>query len=164
MKAMSHTPDPRANGISTNAYCALLPKRRGSHEAKGLVLLLPENGLTVVPFQMETSGWTVVVVDGDDTYQRGGHNLWVGDASIETAIEVTIGEHFVYTREEADALPENESIFTPGGIVFRKRIGYYRDGETTWSRDMHDPITTDMLSNEAHFPARVLGTTYPKGI
>lgn len=41
---MSQTPDPRANGISTNDYCALLPKQRLTHEAQGLILLQPRTG------------------------------------------------------------------------------------------------------------------------
>lgn len=66
----------------------------------------------------------------------------------------------MHNREEAEALPDRESILTPGGIVFRKWVGYYRKGETTWCRFMHDPITADLLDEEMHFPAKVLGTTY----
>jgi hypothetical protein len=49
MRGMSHTPAPRADGIATIDYCARLPRRRYSHEARGLVLLMPRTGLTGVP-------------------------------------------------------------------------------------------------------------------
>lgn len=66
---------------------------------------------------------------------------------------------YVNTPKEAEALPDHESILTPGGIVFRKYTGYYREGETVWCRFMHDPITTHLLDEKVHFPAKVLGTT-----
>lgn len=236
---MTHTPDPRAEGLSINDYCALLPRRRHSHEGRGKILLLPSSGLVVVPFQEHTGGWDVAVVEGHGSYPVGGHHLSVSDAEIETAVEISLGEpvplhfvnsgaeaealedgtyiltrsrgglskatvdgetrwvrtiidkvslrtdeiadqfpvvvpgsatppssgnagrspEFVHNREEAQALPDGESILTPGGIVFRKWVGYYRDGETTWCRFMHNPITTNLLSEEMHFPAKVLGTT-----
>lgn len=236
MSPMTHTPDPRAEGLSTNDYCKLLPRRRHSHEGRGKILLLPSSGLVVVPFQEHTGGWDVTVVEGHGSYPVGGHHLSVGDAEIETAIELSLGEPvplhfvnsgaeaealedgtyiltrsrgglskatvdgetrwvrsiidkvslrtdeiadqfpvvvpgsaassssaspvFVHSREEAEALPDRESILTPGGIVFRKWVGYYREGESTWCRFMHNPITTDLLDEEMHFPAKVLGTTY----
>mgnify|MGYP006361548937 CR=1 FL=1 len=89
---MSHEPDPRANGISTNDYCKLLPKQRYTHEAQGLILMLPSSGLVVVPFHEHTGGWDVVVVEGFGSYPVGGYHLSVGDAEIETAIELTLGE------------------------------------------------------------------------
>ncbi|MET4143830.1 hypothetical protein [Arthrobacter sp. UYCo732] len=236
---MSRTPDPRANGISTNDYCALLPRRRHSYQGRGLVLLLPRTGLVVVPFEeLKGGGWYVAVVEGHGSYPVGGHHVYASDAEIETAVELGLGEpapvrfvnqdeaealedgtyiltrshgglckttdvdgtlwtrsiinkvalrtdeivdqfpvvipgpsaaktadvgrldapHFVHTPEEAEALPDRESILTPGGIVFRKWDGYYRAGEATWCRFMHTPITTHLLDVNVHFPAKVLGT------
>lgn len=238
MGPMTREPDPRANGISTNDYVALLPRRRYSHEAQGKVLLLPSSGLVVVPFERRKGGgWTVVVVEGHGANPVGGYNLVPSDGEIETAIEVRLGaevpvhvvatveeaealadetpvltrthgwlrretvdgetrwvrkafgkvslstaqlaaelplmvrvpdeepalsvpagHRYVHTPEEAEALPDHESILTPGGIVFRKYTGYYREGETTWCRFMHDPIITHLLDEKVHFPAKVLGT------
>jgi hypothetical protein len=245
---MTTTPDPRADGISTNDYVATLPRRRYTHQAQGLNLLLPSSGLVVVPFAERGQGsWAAVVVDGHGAYPVGGYHVVLSRGEIETAIELTLGEQvpvelvntveeaealedgtyvltrahgglakqtiegetrwvrsffnkvsvttaelaaefpvvvrhdqklptelkaklmsnvlsggrpaYVSTPEEAEALPDAESILTPGGIVFRKWVGYYREGETAWCRFMHDPITTHLLDPDMHFPAKVLGTT-----
>lgn len=236
---MTREPDPRADGISTNDYVATLPRRRYSHEAQGLNLLLPSSGLVVVPFEERPGGgWAVVVVEGFGSYKVGGYHLVLSRGEIETAIELGLGAEvpvrlvatpedaealadgvrvltrthgwlaketvdgevlwsrkafgkvslrtaelaaelpvsvsgsddapavpaaaatrFVHTPAEAQALPDHESILTPGGIVFRKRVGYYREGETAWCRFMHEPITTHLLDEKVHFPAKVLGTT-----
>ncbi|MDF9749545.1 hypothetical protein [Arthrobacter sp. ES3-54] len=36
---MTREPDPRADGLPTIDYCSMLPRRRYSHKARGLVLL-----------------------------------------------------------------------------------------------------------------------------
>lgn len=234
---MTYAPDPRADGISTNDYVALLPRRRFSHLSQGLNLLLPSSGLVVVPFAKHPGGWDVVVVDGHGSYPVGGYHLSVGDGEIETAIELSLGDEvpvelvatpeeaealddgtrvltrthgsltkgtvdgetrwlrhlmtklslttaeladdlpavvsrkrpaevkatpvsrprLVYTPEEADALPNGESVLTPGGIVFRKRVGHFADDDISWHWIMNEPLTR--LDPDFHFPAKVLGTT-----
>lgn len=85
--------------------------------------------------------------------------LVVRDPLESPAAPLPVGHRYVNSPEEAEALPDHESILTPGGIVFRKRVGYYREGETAWCRFQHDPITTHLLDEKVHFPAKVLGTT-----
>ncbi|HEX9089559.1 MAG TPA: hypothetical protein VF867_18860 [Arthrobacter sp.] len=157
---MTHAPDPRADGISTNDYCKLLPKLRYSHEAQGKILLLPSSGLVVVPFNNHTGGWDVVVVDGFGSYPVGGYHLSVGDAEIVTAIELGIGEpvpvHFVQDRAEADNLPDGSYILTRAGYSLRKGTD---DAGTIWTAFLKDPVRTAGL-DEALFPAKVSGT-YP---
>lgn len=138
-----------------------------SHQARGLVLLLPRTGLTVVPFDQKSGGgWDVVVIDGTETYPRGVYHQFISGNEIETAIELAVGDAiettFIYTPEEADALPNRESILTPGGIVFRKWDDYQNDGEAAWTRFLHPPVGTDDLDATLHFPAKVLGTAPAK--
>lgn len=154
---MSYTPDPRANGISTHDYCALLPRQRYTHEAQGQILLLPSSGLVVVPFKEHIGGWDVVVVDGHGSYPVGGYNLSVGDAEIETAIELTLGEpvsvHFVNNREEADALPDGTFILTRAGHSLGKDTD---DNGTIWTRFLEAPVRTADL-DDSLFPAKIRG-------
>ncbi|WP_138418684.1 hypothetical protein [Sinomonas gamaensis] len=156
---MTRTPDPRAEDVSTNAYCSQLMKQRYSHEAQGLILLLPRTGLMVVPFAQNQHSWDAVVVEGSETYPRGGHHIAVGNAEIETALELPLIPHeTVNTPEEAEALPDGESILTPGSCIYGKNDRWDEPGVTYWLRTNHTPIRTDMLSRDMHFPARVLGT------
>jgi len=153
---MSHTPDPRADGISTIDYCALLPKQRYSHEAQGKILLMPGSGLVVVPFEMRRGGgWTVVVVDGFGSYPVGGHHLVVGDAEIITAIELAIGEpvpvRFVQDRAEAEALQDGDYILTRAGYSLLKGTD---DTGTIWTGFLKDPARTTDL-DDALFPAKI---------
>ncbi|TSE15792.1 hypothetical protein B1A87_007655 [Arthrobacter sp. KBS0703] len=98
---------------------------------------------------------------GSDLYPRGG-NLYASRTEIETAIELTIGDatetYFVYTREEADALPDRETILTPGGITFRKWDDYDEPGVAVWTRWLNDPIRTDGRDKTLRFLAKVLNT------
>ncbi|WP_427019347.1 hypothetical protein ACQCSX_22585 (plasmid) [Pseudarthrobacter sp. P1] len=166
---MTPTPDSRANGISTRDYCMMLPLQRLSHEARGLLLLLPATGLVAVPYRMEKGGgWTVVVIDGGAVYRRGGHNLFVSRDEIETALELSVGDpvdtRVVHTREEADTLSAGDVILTAatlpedGGACFtsgrawRKEI---RNGATVWTSFLCEPFTTDQL-REDQFPAKVI--------
>lgn len=78
-------------GLSINDYCALLPKRRYSHEAKGKVLYFPRTELVGVPAEMrQGGGYNVTVVVGNKTYPVGGYNLYVSECEIETALELSI--------------------------------------------------------------------------
>jgi hypothetical protein len=155
---MTYEPDPRANGISINDYCALLSKQRYSHEAQGQILLLPSSGLVVVPFKEHTGGWDVVVVDGFGSYPVGGYHLSVGDAEIETAIELSLGEpvpvRYVGGRKEADGLPDGTFILTRAGYSLRKDTD---DAGTIWTRFLEAPVRTADL-DDALFPAKVRGT------
>lgn len=82
-------PDHTAPGESTLDYCAKLPRTLWGHAAKGRLLLMPRTEMVVVPFQMAggsgTGGWNCVVVRGNQTYPRGGYELFVGMEEIETA-------------------------------------------------------------------------------
>lgn len=159
MMAMSHEPDPRANGISINDYCKLLPRQRYSHEAQGQILLLPSSGLVVVPFREHTGGWDVVVVDGFGSYPVGGYHLAVGAAEIETAIELTLGEpvpvRYVGGRKEADRLPDGTFILTRAGHSLRKDTD---EAGTIWTSFLKDPLRTADL-DDALFPAKVRGNS-----
>lgn len=157
---MNREPDPRADGISINEYCKLLPKQRYSHEARGRILLLPSSGLVVVPFKEHTGGWDVVVVDGFGSYPVGGYHLSVSVAEIETAIELALGEpvpvRYVGGRKEADSLPDGTFILTRAGYSLRKGTD---EAGTIWTSFLKDPVRTADL-NDALFPAKVSGT-YP---
>jgi hypothetical protein len=84
-------PLPRV-GDSTLSYCARLPRRRFSHEAKGKLLLFPRTGHVMVPHDYQRGGsWVCVVVRGDETYPPNGHSLYVCASEIETALEVPLG-------------------------------------------------------------------------
>lgn len=160
MKSMTYAPDPRANGISTNDYCELLAKQRYSHDAQGKILLLPSSGLVVVPFNAHVGGWDVAVVEGFGSYPVGGYHLSVGDAEIETAIELAIGEpvpvRFVGGRKEADNLPDGAYILTRAGYSLLKGTD---EAGTVWTGFLRDPARTADL-DDTLFPAKVSGT-YP---
>ena len=160
MLSMTYEPDPRAVGISINDYCALLPKQRYTHEAQGQILQLPCSGPVVGPFKEHIGGWDGVVVDGFGSYPVGGYHLSVGDAEIETAIELTLGEpvpvRFVGGRKEADILPDGTFILTRAGYTLRKGSD---DAGTIWTAFLKDPVRTADL-DDALFPAKVSGT-YP---
>lgn len=158
MAPMSRTPDPRANGVSTNDYCALLPRHRYTHEAGGQLLLLPRTGLVVVPFKAhQNGGWDAAVVEGSDTYPRGGYHLSISCSEIETAIELTAGDpvetRFVESAEDADALPDGQSILTKDGYFKKTTV----DGRAVWTQWLHDALSTAELT----FPAKVLDTSEP---
>jgi hypothetical protein len=162
MFRMNREPDPRADGISINDYCKLLPKQRYSHEAQGQVLLLPSSGLVVVPFKEHTGGWDVVVVDGFGSYPVGGYHLSVGDGEIETAIELALGEpvpvRFVDGRKEADNLPDGTCILTRAGYSLHKASD---ETGTIWTSFLKPSIRTADL-DDALFPAKVRGTAPAK--
>lgn len=100
-------------GLSTIEYCALLPRRRWSHEAKGKILYFPRTGICGVPCEMRDGGsWNVVVVKGDQTYPVGGYNLYVCADEIETALEVkwSPAEFVDATRREPDRRSPFEKV------------------------------------------------------
>lgn len=91
------------SSISTNDFYADAPKLRHSHEALGKLLLLPKSELVVVPFKQGIGGWTAVVVKGNLTYPVGGHNLFISDNEIESALEHELGALLPPTpRKESD--------------------------------------------------------------
>lgn len=91
------------SSISTNDFYTEAPKLRYSHEAHGKLLLLPKSGLVVVPFKQERGGWYAVVTKGNSTYPVGGHNLFISDVEIESALEHHLGELLPSTpRKESD--------------------------------------------------------------
>ncbi|KIS27848.1 hypothetical protein TV39_08970 [Arthrobacter sp. SPG23] len=149
---MSHTADPRANGISTVDYCALLPRRRYTHEARGRVLLFPRAGLVVVPFEeLKGGGWYVAVIEGHGAYPVGGYHLHACDAEIETAVELTLGEPvpdaMVSTTAETDALEDGVFIRTRAhGGLSKETV----DGETKSTRTILRKVSlrTDELADQ----------------
>lgn len=80
------------DGLSTTDYCALLPKRRHTHQAKGKVLWFPSTNLIMVPYEMRShGGWSCAPVhDPGGMYPPGGYNLVAGADEIETAHELTV--------------------------------------------------------------------------
>jgi hypothetical protein len=80
-------PDHTEVGESTTAWCARQKKTLWTHAAKGRLLLLLRTEMVVVPFQMHSNGgWNCVVVRGNQTYPRGGYELYIGPDEIETAV------------------------------------------------------------------------------
>lgn len=159
MLPMSRQPDPRANGLSTNDYCALLPRQRYTHEARSRILLLPSTGLVVVPLaSVDDGGWYVAVVEGNDTYPVDGHDLFISKNEIETAIELAVGEPkptiIVNNTDEAEALDEGTYILTRAHDGLRKTTV---DGEVRWTRTILKKVSlrTDELLDE--FPVVVSG-------
>lgn len=80
------------SSISTNDFYSDAPKLRYSHEAKGKLLLLPKSGLVVAPYNQGSDGWYAVVVRGNSVYTSSGHNLFIPDVEIESALEYELGE------------------------------------------------------------------------
>ena len=71
---------------SINEQLAELPiVREHVHDVKGLVLYFPRTGLVMVPHKMTRGGWKCVVVVGNETYPRGGYDLFVSDEEIKRA-------------------------------------------------------------------------------
>lgn len=84
-------PWPSNQGIhSTISYVDQLPRRRHWSTTLGKLLFLPRTGMVVVPYELYTLGAYVAVVRGTDTYPVGGYNLCVGDAELETSMEVAL--------------------------------------------------------------------------
>lgn len=161
---MSRDPDPRAMGLSTIDYCKLLPRRRYSHEARGRVLLMPQTGLVVVPYEeFRGGGWYVTVVDGHGSYPVGGYNLSVSADEIETAVELALGDPVpaivVNSHEEAGALEDGTYILTRAHGGLRKTTV---DGETRWMRSILKKVSlrTDELPDE--FPIGVSASSSTK--
>lgn len=79
----------------------------------------------MVPTGQMLSGWATVTVPDTSPRTREGFEVTFCHAEIETAFKVSLGQEsrYVYTREEAETLPDAEAIFIPDGIVFRKWSG-----------------------------------------
>lgn len=120
--------------MSTNDYCASLPRRRRTHQAQGLILKLPRTGLVVVPFRSHKGGWDAVVVEGYGAYPVGGYDVSISDTEIETAVELRLGEEVpvqIVTAEEAEKLEDGSYILTRAHGGLRKEA---IDGEIRWVR------------------------------
>ncbi|MCU1492085.1 MAG: hypothetical protein JWM85_3490 [Acidimicrobiaceae bacterium] len=73
-------------GLSITEQLAELPIVRDYvHDVKGLVLRLPRTGLVVVPVQELHRGWNCVVVIGNETYRRGGYDIYVSNNELRRA-------------------------------------------------------------------------------
>lgn len=96
------------DSLSINDFYEEAPKLRYSHESQGKILLLPKTNLVVVPHEQCRGGWYVTVVRGNETYKPGGHNLYISDVEIESALEYSLGELLpAIPRVE----PDPDSIF-----------------------------------------------------
>jgi hypothetical protein len=77
-------------GLSTYEYNAALPKRRYSHQAKGLPLYIFRTGHVVVPFEMTQGGhWNCVVLLGDQVYMPDGYNILMPAVDIEAGLDLS---------------------------------------------------------------------------
>jgi hypothetical protein len=85
---------------SANAVLHELPvQRRHTHDVRGMLLFLPRTGLVVTPFQLYGDGsWGCMVVVGDETYPRGGYDLFVSRWEIQRAVEVSMQAPEVATQ------------------------------------------------------------------
>lgn len=77
-----------------------------------------------------------------------------------SALKAETPSRIVEGRTEAEDLSESSIFITPGGIAFRQRRNWYFEGDLVWARDGHDPIQTDSLDEEAHFPGIVVYLGY----
>lgn len=76
---------------SINAVLHELPAfREYTHDLIGVVLYLPRLKHVVVPFRHHRGGMSVVVIEGDATYPRGGHHLDVSDWELQRAQRVVL--------------------------------------------------------------------------
>lgn len=158
MGPMTHTPDPRAAQLSTNDFCALLPRRRRTTQAHGLILKLPRTGLVVVPFREHKNGWDAVVVEGHGAYPVGGYDVYISNGEIETAIEVRLGEEVdvqLVTAEEAEALADGDYILTRAHGGLRKATV---DGEVRWIRAFFKKLSLRTAEIVDQFPVVVTST------
>jgi hypothetical protein len=94
--------------LSKDDFYNEAPKLRYSHEALGKILLMPQTGLVVVPYEQGKGGWYATVVRGDETYPVGGHNLFISKIEIESALEYSLGELLPATPRIE---PDENSIF-----------------------------------------------------
>lgn len=155
---MTHTPDPAADGLSTNDYCASLPRRRHTHRAQGLILKLPRTGLVVVPYRSHAGGWTCVVVEGYGAYPVGGYDVSISNTEIETAIEVRLGEEVpvqLVTAEVAETLEDGSFILTRAHGALAKQIV---DGQTRWGRKAFGKVSVSTAEIADQFPVVVTST------
>ncbi|QOD06072.1 hypothetical protein IDT60_21150 (plasmid) [Pseudarthrobacter sp. BIM B-2242] len=152
MSPMTHAPDPTADGLSTNDYCASLPRRRYTHQAQGLILKLPRTGLVVVPFRSHKGGWSCVVVEGYGAYPVGGYDVSISNTEIETATELHLGEPVpveIVTAEEADALEDGRYILTrTHGSLHKATV----DGQIRWVRNAFGKVSVSTEEIADQFP------------
>lgn len=159
MGSMTHAPDPEAEGLSINDYCAQLPRRRFAHQAHGLILRLPRTGLVVVPCRWHKYGWDAVVVEGHGDYPVGGYDIYISNNEIETAIEVRLGEEVpvqLVTAETAEKLENGSWILTRSHGALAKQIV---DSQTRWGRTAFKKVSVSTEEIAAEFPVVVTSTT-----
>lgn len=76
---------------STNAQLHELPAfREHTHDLIGVVLYLPRLRHVVVPFRHHQGGAGCVIIEGDSTYPRGGHDVDVSDWELQRAERVVL--------------------------------------------------------------------------
>lgn len=66
------------------------PLRPAGTNIKGWVLNCQRTGLIVVPIHEHVTGWDCVVIMGNDTYPRGGYNIFVSDKELQRALAVEL--------------------------------------------------------------------------
>jgi hypothetical protein len=81
---------------STNAELHELPAyREHTHDLIGVVLYLPRQRHVVVPFQHHRGSAGCIIIEGDDTYPRGGHNVDVSDWELQRAERVVLSNNAI---------------------------------------------------------------------
>lgn len=72
------------------------------------------------------------------------------------SLQDQLSQEFVTNHDEAAALPNRSLFVTPGGIAFRQQRNWFKEGDLVWERTGYDPIDTDRLCEESHFPGLVV--------
>jgi hypothetical protein len=85
------TDDEARNAMAFKSTLPLPPKHPNgwyAYDAQGRILRL-KTGLVVVPFTLHNGYWDVVIVEGNDTYPRGGYHICVFDEDLLAAEELS---------------------------------------------------------------------------
>lgn len=78
---------------SINADLLALPQQRTfTGQMRGGIYLLPRTGAIVTPTRDLADGADCIVLDGNGVYPRGGHDIWVPDLELQTAVELDLSK------------------------------------------------------------------------
>ena len=90
---------------SINAQLAELPAfREHTHDLIGVVLYLPRSKHVVVPTRHHQGGAGCVIIEGDESYPRGGHDVDVSDWELQRAERVVLRWHAGDASQELRSL------------------------------------------------------------
>lgn len=95
MKGMTtiFPPAPRHPSYPASGSLYDLPVLRETADARGLLLHLPIQRLTVVPDRRVENGWKATVTASDNRLHNPGDTLTVNDLEVETAVELEGNAH-----------------------------------------------------------------------